>query len=858
MTEHYARRVVWTLIRIGVAASLLCFAAGALHETLPFRLREQMTALLRSARVIRTRQDVTLPPARHGSVTIEVWIGPQSLRGAYKMTVDAGDPLLPALHRAAAATADDAGPLLDRYLGMIGGNHGLLRPAMPHFQSAANAQTATIEGSFEQIQTTDLDRSFDVTIDSPTRFSAGNESIDITLHGSGVTLVPADRMPLAEWTDAKSHQSIVRYRWAALPDEPERVRVQAFVPPPQPTVKQNIGQAAAALTGGYVQSVSPLIYGCLSALPFVLFLFAFRGRLNERLPSLHVAISFAWLYLLLGLFAALIDAFWNSQHAFRETVHGYPSLQLDALGALTLAFAAVLWPLRVRRTLPADELLRRLAPPFTAGRIAACVIALATMALAIGAEIDLAATKTWALPWPWHAILAVALLAALVWLVLEIEERRSRIAAGALALGLMLVYLVVELQPLSRPFRIIFLWLLSLPFAFTAASMAPLSKRRRMLLFAIVAGAVLCVVWPAENNTLSDWWIATSLAAGLAELLPLLLLAVLVRHLGDLSRTDRWEILERDERDAGTALVLMLLVLFERNWLAVPIVLALGALLLRWLFATPTLTAPSSNGAATIKDLIRYNEACRALRQLKRELAKSVAGGSITFNEYQAKADALEAHVDELATRLGGVTAPRAAVLSSGLPTPPSQRALLAARYALLAALPWIAVFAYNTARDAAPEFRYQWLSVAAATIFGIAQWPLYGLFLGYFYPHIRGNSGVGKAISVFALLAIPTVVATMLTAPLDSAAWTSVSFWTLQLLVMLLITGLLAGDLETLHSSGLAWRHLLDVHDLGALAAYASTIVAAIGAAISTYLAAQVPAMLTGAMQYFTTQPPR
>jgi hypothetical protein len=93
---------------------------------------------------------------------------------------------------------------------------------------------------------------------------------------------------------------------------------------------------------------------------------------------------------------------------------------------------------------------------------------------------------------------------------------------------------------------------------------------------------------------------------------------------------------------------------------------------------------------------------------------------------------------------------------------------------------------------------------------------------------------------------------------PLAADAWTSLTFWALQLFVLVLIAGMFAGDLETLRASNLGLRHLLDVHDLGSLTAYASTIIAAIGAAVTTFVVAQVPTVLTWTMQYFNAQPPK
>jgi hypothetical protein len=842
MTGAKARRWLWNLIRFAIVATLISFAAGALHNVIPGRKFEG-----------------TAPPPdlKNASLSIAVDVSATTVRGTYTLRMPKNEPLfLEVQHRLANLDSRNAAAdVLSGYVGFVGlGKRRALFTEMPRFILDPKSPEAVISGTFrsEDIPDTEVvQRSLLVMVYRP--WQTRSDECDATFRGHGVKLLPLGVRPASQSDDG--WENVLKFKFR--PGERE-IRVQARLPEPLKTPllppRRRIGDLLARISHGYVDVLQPLAYGCVNALPFALFVFVFRYRLEEKDRFVSLAIFFAWLYLALGVLRALVDLFWFSSHTFKETLLGYPSLSLEGIEALSLVFIAAIWPWRVWRLSrrPPDELFDRLAPPLGILRIAGCLLAIGAMTLAISEEI-----RTGSLPGTlsspqWQATLAAALLASLIWLAFDPFEL-------VLTSGAFVAYFFIERwSQSSHTLRVAGLWLFAMPFALATMRLFALRKWRRLAV-PVIAIIVLLFVWVREGDNSSMPWIVTSLAWELVQPLTLVLLAVLVMLLHSLSANDEWAVLESTERDAGTILMLIVLVLSTRNWLSVPIILGIGTLILRyWLFPNARIEAPDADGVATIRDLIRYNDARRALAGMKRDLLKSVGAGTMSFNDYLMKIDGMEAYVDQLAEKLGGATAPRAPLLSYGTPMRPWDRAVIAARYAFIAALPWMAVFVYNTASGTAPAYGYQWLTVAATSIFGIAQWPLYGFFLGYFYPHIRGRSGVGKGQAVFTLIALPAVIAMAITIPLDSNAWTSLIFWALQLFVMLLIVGMLAGDLVTLYASGLGWRHLFDVHDLGALTAYASTVVAAIGAAVTTFIVAQVPTVLTWTMQYFNAQPPK
>jgi hypothetical protein len=65
------------------------------------------------------------------------------------------------------------------------------------------------------------------------------------------------------------------------------------------------------------------------------------------------------------------------------------------------------------------------------------------------------------------------------------------------------------------------------------------------------------------------------------------------------------------------------------------------------------------------------------------------------------------------------------------------------------------------------------------------------------------------------------------------------------------MLLGVVAGDYEAVRRAGYRWRDLLEVHDVGALSAWASTLIIALGTAITTILTSGLGNLVTAALQY-------
>jgi len=174
--------------------------------------------------------------------------------------------------------------------------------------------------------------------------------------------------------------------------------------------------------------------------------------------------------------------------------------------------------------------------------------------------------------------------------------------------------------------------------------------------------------------------------------------------------------------------------------------------------------------------------------------------------------------------------------------------ALIMTGYTLAFALPWIVL----SLRGLIPKDRWYGLfPVLLSGLNTVTRWALYGFFFGYFYAYLKGRSGLHKALWSWAALVTPALLATVMFESGSRPAWLGLAFWALQLLITFLLLGLVAGDLETLRRAGFRWRHVVEVHNMAALSAWAGALVIAIGTTASTILASGAGTLVTAALRY-------
>jgi hypothetical protein len=136
-------------------------------------------------------------------------------------------------------------------------------------------------------------------------------------------------------------------------------------------------------------------------------------------------------------------------------------------------------------------------------------------------------------------------------------------------------------------------------------------------------------------------------------------------------------------------------------------------------------------------------------------------------------------------------------------------------RLALLYIVPMLAIYAVITLTDSLDE-------AAPFPILGVlirlsalgAQLLASALFLAYFFPEIRGRTGLAKSLwlSLAVIVAFLPVYALTVN---DLAGLAGVVLWTANLLFFNLYIGLVAFDLRNLTTHGFDWRRLSDLHNI-------------------------------------------
>jgi hypothetical protein len=294
------------------------------------------------------------------------------------------------------------------------------------------------------------------------------------------------------------------------------------------------------------------------------------------------------------------------------------------------------------------------------------------------------------------------------------------------------------------------------------------------------------------------------------------------------------------------------------NWHYIPVSFIVGFVLLdKWLlskkrFDRRLFSEIRGQLPTIIQKIIDLNDAERSLRSLKKELLSKVGKGELTYKQYLQKLRAQNKAVENLQkdSTIQGHPA-KDIVLSFGPTDSAWENGQKAALYSLLFSAPWTILYLRNAVRAEASAESYLILDTLGALIFFLLSWTSFGFIFGYFYPYIKGNNGIHKGLSLFLTIVIPELVSTALSAPVDRANWYYFGFWGLQIFVHTMLLGLIAGDFETLRRAGFKMIHLLEIHKFSALSAWASSIIIAIGAAVSALISTGATQMIASVLKF-------
>ncbi len=173
-----------------------------------------------------------------------------------------------------------------------------------------------------------------------------------------------------------------------------------------------------------------------------------------------------------------------------------------------------------------------------------------------------------------------------------------------------------------------------------------------------------------------------------------------------------------------------------------------------------------------------------------------------------------------------------------------------------LLCMPWIgrSLSGGKWASDVA-SFAYQLLQTGV----GIGRWSFLGFFFMYFYPWLRGRNGIQKGVGFSAAIILPLIAALLMSTLGEKVTWVLIApfvLWSLQILIACMIMGVALGDVGALRRTGKGPSGLVDIYDLGTLAAWTSSLFLAVGVAITTATATQAGSMVTAGLRSLVPVP--
>ena len=275
--------------------------------------------------------------------------------------------------------------------------------------------------------------------------------------------------------------------------------------------------------------------------------------------------------------------------------------------------------------------------------------------------------------------------------------------------------------------------------------------------------------------------------------------------------------------------------------------------------AAVILSQTEQEASAALRRAVEVGFARRTLPGLAKSMRDEVAAGKTGFAHAQEKVTALEKRAS--APRAVAGAGPRRdrqvaddeRALGTFISPRPWKRAQWSVGYAVIAGAPWVLLGLAGASVTLAAPQGYPELALISAVAPLVLRWAGYGLLFGYFFPLLRGRTGLSKSICFFAAAAAPSILSTLASPHRVGQQWHPAALLAIQLLIFALTMGLLA-DLAVLRKNGFTAGRLVDLHSLWTVSAWASSIAVAIAAGIATIILAGLQPFVIGVI---TPSPP-
>ncbi|MGW0423868.1 hypothetical protein [Streptomyces sp. NPDC003015] len=368
------------------------------------------------------------------------------------------------------------------------------------------------------------------------------------------------------------------------------------------------------------------------------------------------------------------------------------------------------------------------------------------------------------------------------------------------------------------------------------------------LLLAPPVAAILAAPWHREEEP-PGWWDLTSLTEQLDAVLGLVLVVAVVRTLrtaGQMPVTSPRQL--RGHRALGMVLLFSMAAgSYSLQTIPSPVSVAAAALMVWLIFpygqirrAAVVLAQSDAERVGALNRSARTGALRRALPALRKAAQDKVTEGAPAVTSAQRRLRTAEqASYDTSRTLADGaaVSGVQLAFGASMSPTP-WQRAARTTTHAAILGAPWTLLALAGAVVSAGfHHHRHPALAVLTTTAPILLTWVGFGLLYGYFFPVLRGKTALAKALWMWGVMIAPVVLQVVASRdPSHWSSWTRTILYALQALTFAIGLGLLT-DADVLSANRMRAAHLADIHNLGFITAWWSSVAVALAAGVATLI---------------------
>lgn len=372
-------------------------------------------------------------------------------------------------------------------------------------------------------------------------------------------------------------------------------------------------------------------------------------------------------------------------------------------------------------------------------------------------------------------------------------------------------------------------------------------RDRRVAAWGLAVSLALAFVWPfAPPGETMRFAYISDLVGELHNPTVYVLAFALTLAMRDFALGHDSVLLDAAWRPVGIYFFAVILLNSAVSWVFLPVPLILGAAIAwLWLFRSPremARLADATNRRTTdvtrlITDVLDAKRGTARFRAIEKTLDTKLTAAELTPTQYRNKLRqyrrhlAAEMELDEVSP---GVRS-RDIVFALGHGNLRDNIASAVTAGAVLAAVP-VVIAMYQYVPQSTVRYPYPIAGITSFLFQASAQWLLYAFFFGFFYAHLRGASGLTKGINLCAALVIPFFGYRLLSTQ-NLQDMVPFFLWAAQVFMFCSLIGILAFDYRLLRRHDFRARDLITLHNLPAISAYASTVIAALASGLVALL---------------------